>query len=72
MNGKIVGNWWNNKDIELLQMEDGKIYALNDWNGECWLNCWECLGEYNMNSSDDEYIITPIYKGENIVGYDIV
>lgn len=72
MKGKIIGNWWSDKSIDLLQMEDGKVYALNNWNGECWLECWECLGKYHIDSSEVEYTIIPIYKREKVIGYNIL
>src|SRR5690625_4161107 len=71
-NFKNVGTWWNDKEIELVEI-DGKVYALNGWNGESYLKSWECTGEDYMDASEKEYCITPQYEeveGEfEIVGY---
>lgn len=74
-NFKTVGTWWSDKSIELVEIE-GKVYALNGWNGEKFLNCWECIGEDNMDASKEEYVITPVYEedGEGdfiTVGYEV-
>lgn len=83
-NFKNVGEWWNDKSIGLVEI-DGVVYALADWNGEKYMNCWICTGEFNMNIADkDRYNITPQYVQtveENeedgteaefeIVGYDV-
>ena len=58
---KIVGQWWNGKNIELIEI-DGIVYALNNWNGETYNNCWICSGENLMDASQEEYTIKPIYK----------
>ena len=73
---KIVGQWWNNKNIELVEI-GGIVYALNNWNGETYNNCWICLGENLMDASQEEYTIKPIYKeiGEDefqIIDYIII
>lgn len=60
-NFKHAGTWWTDKSIELVEIE-GTVYALNGWNGEKYLNCWECIGEDNMEASKEEYVITPILK----------
>ena len=49
------------KNIELVEI-DGIMYALNNWNGEIYNNCWICLGENLMDASKEEYTIKPIYK----------
>ena len=74
-NFKNVGRWWNDKEIELVEI-DGKVYALNGWNGESYLKSWECTGEGLMDASEEEYSITPQYEEvENdefeIVGYTV-
>ena len=69
-NFKNVGNWWNDKGIELVEI-DGETFALNGWNGETYLKCWKCLGEDLMDASEEEYQITPIYEDEEIAGYEV-
>lgn len=77
MNFKNVGTWWNDREIELVEI-DGEVFALNGWNGETYLNSWKCLGEDHMEASKEEYQITPIYEDEanehdiyEIVGYEV-
>lgn len=76
-NFKNVGTWWNDRNIELVEI-DGVVYALNEWNGETYLDCWECTGDDNMEVGKDGIAITPIYSEEmnedeiyDIVGYDV-
>lgn len=74
-NFKTVGTWRANKEIELVEI-DGRVYALNGWNGEKYLDCWECVGEDNTEASEKKYEITPITEevdGEyEIVGYEVL
>ena len=74
-NFKQVGTWWNAHSIELVELADGEVYALNGWNGEEYTGCWNCSGEYNMDASTEEYILRPIYdtttENDN-GGYDII
>ena len=49
------------KNIELVEI-DGIVYALNNWNGGTYNNCWICSGENLMDASKEEYTIKPIYK----------
>lgn len=74
-NFKQVGTWWNDHSIELVELADGEVYALNGWNGEEYTGCWKCSGEYNMDASTEEYILRPIYdtttENDN-GGYDII
>lgn len=70
-NFKEVGRWWNDSSIELIE-KDGAIYALAGWNGEKYYNCWKCTGEFNMDTSEEEYIITPVYNQVNDNEFEIV
>ncbi|MBP1971563.1 hypothetical protein J2Z83_003714 [Virgibacillus natechei] len=72
-NFKNVGTWWNDKDIDLVEI-DGTVYALHGWNGEKFNNCWICTGEYNMVASEEEFEIEPIYSDDedmDIIGYEV-
>ena len=74
-NFKTVGAWWNDKSIELVEI-DGEVYALNGWNGEQFNNCWKCTGEHYMDASEEEYVIIPDYEEVSedefeIVGYEV-
>lgn len=74
-NFKTVGNWWADKEIELVEI-DGKVYALNGWNGEKYIDCWEAIGEDHAEASEEKYEITPISEEVDgdfeTVGYEVV
>jgi len=70
-----TGKWWNSNEIKLIQ-KDNKIYALAGWDGEKYCDCWQCVGEYNIDVKGN-FTITPIYMqlGEDefkIIDYNIV
>ena len=69
---KAIGTWWNDSSIELVEI-DGKIYALDGWNGEQYSHCWQCSDRFT-NIGDEEYEIKPIYdeEYENIIGYKVI
>ena len=60
-NFENIGQWWSNSSIDLVSIE-GDVYALGGWNGEKYNNCWVCTGEFNMDASEEEYHVTPIYN----------
>lgn len=68
--------WWESNNIELVEINK-KLYALNGWNGEKYIHCWECADEFTIINREIEYVIKPIYE-ENpdgdfkIIGYEIV
>lgn len=52
---------WNNTDIEVVEI-DGRWYALNGWNGESYLDCWE-TDEHTFTMGDGKvYKISPVYE----------
>lgn len=59
-NFKKVGLWWDNSSVELVEIE-GKVYALHGWDGEKWGDCWECVGDDQMEKSKERYVIRPFY-----------
>jgi hypothetical protein len=61
MNFKRVGTWWNDRNIELVEF-DGKVYALNKWDGEEWTDCWECVGNDYMEVGETGIRIRPVYE----------
>lgn len=67
MRYKNIGQWWNSKEIDLVDI-GGVVYALNKWNGESFLDCWECTGEQLMDAGDRRYTIKPLYDS---VTFDI-
>jgi len=74
-NFKNVGTWWNDKEIELVEI-DGKVYALNGWNGEKYLDSWEVAKNDYTDIINDGIAIKPEYKEIEedefeIVGYTI-
>ena len=72
---KNVGKWWNDDNINLVEI-DGNVYALHGWNGEGYYDCRRVFGDYNMESSKENYILTPIYQQNEeddfrIIDYEI-
>lgn len=55
------GTWWNSREIELIK-KDGKIYALNGWNGEEYTDCWEVGGKYETEIIKEGIYARPIYE----------
>ena len=68
---KIIGNWWADHNIELVEINK-KIYALSGWNGEKWCSCWQCSGKYNMDASQETYIIYPVYAADINGNFEII
>lgn len=74
-NFKNVGNWWANREIELVEIE-GTVYGLNGWNGEKYTESFKVTDEDHTEASEEEYSITPQYKevGEDeyeLTGYEV-
>ena len=76
--------FWLNTDIEIVNI-DGELYALNGWNGEKYLHCWQCADKWNADPSGKEYEIAPVYDwnsydeengefpdGDGIIGYEVL
>jgi hypothetical protein len=58
---KIKGSWWTNQDIPIVEIE-GVLYALNEFNGEVWTECWKVLDTFTYDPNDQHtYTIRPIY-----------
>lgn len=74
-----LGYWWNAPDIEIYEIE-GRFIALEGWNGEIYLNCWEVeemVGDEGFGIKADGIIVRPIYQKCNeddfeIEGYEIL
>lgn len=68
---KNVGKWWNSDKINLVQIDE-RVFGLHGWNGEVFCNCFEVFGEYNMESSEENYILTPIYQQKEEDDFQII
>lgn len=74
-----LGYWWSAPDIEIHEIE-GRFIALEGWNGEIYLNCWEVeemVGDEGFGIRADGIIVRPIYQQCNegdfeIEGYEIL
>lgn len=73
-----LGTWWSNADIEVYRIE-GRAIALNGWNGEEYLDCFEVTHEINGRWFDvvcDNLEVRPIYEERGgdyeIIGYEII
>lgn len=62
--GKYPGTF----DTDIVQLKDGKVFALNGWDGSKFMSCWECLGEDHSKKSKERYILSPVrrYQAYNI------
>lgn len=71
-----VGKYWNDGDIKIISNKTD-YFALNNWNGEAWTDCWRVLDKKGLEKANDNtiYEITPILEevedGFIIVDYDI-
>lgn len=54
--------YWCNKDIPIVEIEN-RLIALDGWNGETWLKCWECLDKWTA-ASEKTFEIRPIHRFE--------
>jgi len=68
--------WWNDRDIEVIEIE-GRFIALNGWNGEEYLDCWEVKEVSNGKAygiKEDGLKVRPLYKENEgdfeITGYE--
>ena len=59
---KKIGLWWSDSSTELVQMDDGAIYALAGWNGEKYTGCWRCLDPLTPDPDGREYTLRPVYR----------
>lgn len=73
---KVLGIWWNDKTIEVVEIE-GKAVALDGWNGEAYVDCFEVTdqhGEAFFEIVKEGFEVKPIYEeveGDfEIVGYE--
>ena len=57
---KKLGNWWNDKNIEIYEIEGRKI-ALYGWNGEVYNECFE-VSEDLHEILEKNLKVKPIYK----------
>ena len=68
----IIGTWWSDSNIELVKI-DGKIYALDGWNGEKYLHCGECIDRFTAADDNIEYEIRPIYdSSDEIIDFEVI
>lgn len=59
-------------DCEIVVVEiDGRFFALNGWDGECYSRCWECGeekdGRFHKIIGVDTYKITPRFKDKFVL-----
>ena len=69
---EAIGNWWADSDIELVRLSDGNVYALNEWNGEIYGDCWKCTGDDLMTASSEKFVLRPVYEEDENGDYTVV
>ena len=58
---KHVG-YWNGTEIEIVEV-DGNLYALSEWNGEKYTNCWKCVDQRTVDPEEPgRFTAKPIYR----------
>ena len=66
--------WWNDKDIEVVEI-DNRYIALYGWNGEAYTDCWE-VEEIKNNIAfgvkANNICVKPLYEQIDEDDYDIV
>ena len=62
---------WNDSNIEVVKVQD-KWYALNGWNGERYLHCWETDEQTFATNNEQEYELQPIYAEDADGNFEIV
>lgn len=67
---EYCGFWCRNPDVVMIR-KDGKVYALDGWNGEKYSKCWECVGEFNLDVGE-KYAIWPILEETENGDFEIV
>ena len=60
MGNKLVGNLWNDRSVEIVEIE-GNYYVLDRWNGEEW-DGWRVEDKRGYEATDEEATIKPIYE----------
>ena len=76
LGGKVmeyIGRFWNDKDIEIYKIDNRNI-ALNGWNGEKFVDCFE-LDNNLIDIIKTDIVVVPIcdLQNENVsyIGYEI-
>ncbi|EDO9793965.1 hypothetical protein GO117_00460 [Campylobacter fetus] len=61
---------WLDKEIVVVEI-DGRFFALNGWDGECYSRCWECGDrrgdKFHKVVGVDTYKITPRFGDEFVL-----
>ena len=58
---KKLGNWWNDKSLEIYEI-DGRKIVLNKWNGEMYWDCFEVSENLLEIISEERFEVKPVYK----------
>lgn len=61
---KYIGLWQGGQGYEQIDVVeiDGRLFALDGWNGERFLHCWECVHTNVAMLDGREYEILPVYR----------
>ncbi len=59
MEKRTLGVWWNDHDVVIVEI-DGMAIALDGWNGEFFLDCWECIGDHMMDVGATNLEVAPL------------
>lgn len=56
--------WWNDDSIEVVEI-NGRMIALDGWNGNIWAHCWEVeeiLDHFAYGIKEEHLIVTPKFS----------
>lgn len=70
---EIVGALWNNIEFQIISNRIDYYVLNNDkWNGEYYSNCWKVKDRngFEIIENVEEKNFIPIYKNEEIIGYE--
>lgn len=61
---EAYGHSKTNTLVDIVKV-NGKWYALDDWNGECYGQCWQCQGQdssYPAHENEPNHVFYPVYE----------
>lgn len=61
-NFTVVGRWWNDNSIELIEINSEGVFALHGWNGERYTDSWKVDSSDMTMASEKEYTVIPEYE----------
>ena len=64
---KKVGYWKNDKNEPEIVALDGRFFALNGYESDKYVHCWECQSP-SRRKGESEYTLKPVYRYASTAG----